>query len=444
MFGIGKANQSYTADQVAARADFGNRILADAFPEIAAQWVSCSGTRLSLATPTNLICLSPKLQMWVCHACKLKFSKTVARHVDDRGCCPHCGQLPTARPRSKKPITNVSSSSVVIPPKSSNYKRAYDVLPSLQGRSIDPMLAREWLDVRRLHSFHDETLLASPKLDGIRCLVAFSPELNRMMYISRRGTLFECCESLDAHLLPLFKRDPRLMIDGELYTPLENFETLSSLVRTTLKGRTPEMRERQKDLQFHAFDIMYSKRIADPAKVYFPERFKLLKEIIPVPSTKQNAAHRFTSPRFQPLLHVPVHRMSQDAAETFLDKAIAGGYEGIMIRREAFPYGFGKRTNALMKYKKFDSEEYVVRDVVQGIGRCTGQAGSFLLKTKKGITFSATPRSDGPLRQLLWERRAEIIGQVVTVQFQGKSPDGVPRFPVAMCVRGASDGSNWF
>jgi DNA ligase 1 len=443
LFGVGSSIAQRTPEQERARQKFETLSIGAAFPAIAAQWLPNYGGRPSLATPNNLTCLSPKKHSWQCQSCKGQFSKTIARHVDDHGQCPLCDAIPAALPSSKRAAAAPSAASLV-PPRKSNYEHAYDASPSLKGLSIDPMLAREWLDVLGKNDFSDETLLASPKLDGMRCLVAFSKERNDLLYISRKGTLFESCDSLTKHLMPLFKADPNLMLDGEVYHPSMLFEELASTVRTTRRHRTPEAESRQQDLQYHAFDVMYSKHIKDPKKVFFPARYDLLKKMIPVESKKSNSMPRSSSAAFNPVMFVPASPMRQRAASVFLDKAVAGGYEGIMIRRQHFPYGFGKRTNALMKYKTFETEEFVVEAVEEGIGRCAGQAGSFVCHTKGGFRFNATPRSKGAVRQELWERRSEIVGQAVTVQFQGKSPDGVPRFPVALCVRGAPDGSNWF
>lgn len=440
LFGIGCAVATRTPEQDAARMEYENLSIGAAFPAIAAQWLPNYGGRPSLAAPNNLTCLSPKKHHWQCQSCKGQFTKTVARHVDEHGECPLCGAIPVASSK----VAKVPLAASLAPPRKSNYAHAYDVAPSLQSRSIDPMLAREWLDVLKKKDFSNEILLASPKLDGLRCIVTFSKEQNDLLYLSRKGTLFESCDSLTKHLMPLFKADPTLMLDGEVFHPSIPFEDLASIVRTTRKHRTPEMEVEQQDLQYHAFDVMYSKHIKDPKKMHFPERYELLTRLIPVVSKKANSAPLSSSKLFNPVMHVPASPMRQCSADAFLEKAISGGYEGIMIRRQAFPYAFGKRMDALMKYKTFQTEEYVVKAVEEGIGRCTGQAGSFVCYTKDGFRFNATPRSKGSVRQQLWERRDEIIGQAATVQFQGKSPDGVPRFPVALCIRGAPDGSNWF
>lgn len=434
LFGVGSLN--ITNSQRAARALHGKKNLQEAFPHLAAMWIQ-GDMRNHLVNPHNLECLSSKKMWWQCSGCSKPFTMTVARLVDIQGKCPHCSQIPSATKKLSKKVK-------VLEAQKSNYQRAVDVYPQLKTKNTDPQLARDWNDCVSRTALAGEPLMISPKLDGMRCIVAYDKPTDSVLYISRKGSLFESCDSLDAPFKKLFAEDPDLMLDGEVYTAVVTFEELSSLMRTTYKGRSPEMIERQKDLQYHAFDIMYSRHIPNPAKLTFSSRLELLKTIIPATSTMAASRLRHRDPGFIPIMHVPASPVTIDEVSKVQNASESLGFEGVMIRKANAAYQFGKRNDALMKLKSFQTDEFEILGVQEGTGRLTGSCGSFVCETKGGKRFFATPKALGNTRKELLEKKDLLVGKWITVQFQGVSGDGVPRFPVALAVRGCADGSDWF
>lgn len=314
-----------------------------------------------------------------------------------------------------------------------------------------------------------ERLYVTPKLDGIRCIAAFDPSAGDICYSSRNGACLECCDHLSAALMPLFARDPTLVLDGELYTPELPFEDISGAVRRTRKHATAETLATQRLLRYFAFDVMYAKdlhngRTAASAKVSgapFGRRLEVLRGLIP-----QDGCSRpwdVTKKLPQPLFHVPAESFvaSKGAAnvaqavDLALKKWMDKGFEGVMVRRDAFPYEFGTRSLGLLKYKRFEEAEFTILDVLEGKGRLKGRAGGIVCAltplgkasttpSRAAGTFVATPKAGLEQRALLLKRKKELIGKALTVQFQEYSRDGVPRFPIAKGVRGSADGSDWF
>ena len=56
-----------------------------------------------------------------------------------------------------------------------------------------------------------------------------------------------------------------------------------------------------------------------------------------------------------------------------------------------------------------------------------------------GGLFRATPSFPAEERAKLWREREGVPGQIATVKFQERSPQGIPRFPVLVGLRHADD-----
>ena len=116
------------------------------------------------------------------------------------------------------------------------------------------------------------------------------------------------------------------------------------------------------------------------------------------------------------------------------DKCVSEGYEGAIIRNMKGEYEFGSRSNDLIKLKVFNDEEFEITDIVEATGRDSGTA-VFVLKTSDGVEFRAKPQGSHDLREKYFNDASKLIGKMCTVQYQGLSDDGVPRFPSAIAIR---------
>ena len=115
------------------------------------------------------------------------------------------------------------------------------------------------------------------------------------------------------------------------------------------------------------------------------------------------------------------------------DQFVEQGHEGIMIRDAVSTYEIGKRSNYLLKYKEFQTEEYEVVGVKEGTGREKG-AGIWECRTGNRV-FSAKPEGTLEFRRHLFRDREKYIGKMLTVRFQNLTALGVPRFPVGVAIR---------
>ena len=254
--------------------------------------------------------------------------------------------------------------------------------------------------------------LVQPKYDGVRCLL-FEVD-GKILILSRKGKpyniphLRKWAED-NRHLLPL---------DGELYNHKElSFQEIVSAVK-----KHSELTEK---IRF----VVYDRPIPD-----VPNR-KRWRDIVgdfeKVP--KGSPAYRSD--------YVYCDNMEQ--LRKYHKKCVDDGYEGVIVRNHCGTYEFGFRSNNLIKYKEFDVEEFKVVDIVEATGRDAGTAvfvcsvrdHEFDMAWDESNSFRVKPQGTRELRGWYFENPSECIGKMLSVQYQGLTDDGKPRFPSGIAIR---------
>jgi DNA ligase 1 len=259
-----------------------------------------------------------------------------------------------------------------------------------QLRAFQPMLAQSY---RRFAPG-----FAQPKLDGIRCIA------NADALYSRNGRPIPGAPHIIAELACLFAAHPSIILDGELYHHdlRDDFGAIISLALTTNSRRQRAARSAQ-TLQYHVYDMPSRDEPFSQRYVELFERTKGLNCIVPV------ATHRVADQSCFDQLHAAW---------------IEEGYEGSMWRADA-PYK-QRRSSALLKRKDRQDREYRCLGIEPGSGSWQGLAKRVLCQMDDGRTFRAGVKaSKSRALQLLSEKH-----HVVTVESQGHSRSGIPRFPV--------------
>jgi ATP-dependent DNA ligase len=250
-----------------------------------------------------------------------------------------------------------------------------------------PMLANKWEDRKKYIS---QPFYVQPKLDGVRLLVSKDGG------ISRTGKVVPGTEILGKGL------EEGQYVDGEAFDPNLNFEELTSTFKTDpLK------------LKFHVFDFFDLKKL----DMTFEERWAKVKSL-------KNSHYEYVETTLVMLReHVPmVHK-----------KHVEEGHEGTMIREASSVYEVGQRSNYLLKFKDFQTEEFPIVDVKEGTGR---EKGTAIWVCKVGEQhFSARPEGTLEVRKKFLEEKDKYIGKRLTVRFQNLTALGVPRFPIGVVVR---------
>lgn len=88
-----------------------------------------------------------------------------------------------------------------------------------------------------------------------------------------------------------------------------------------------------------------------------------------------------------------------------------------------------KRSNFLLKVKKFDDDEATVFAIQKGTGRLSDMMGALWVRSDKGVEFKIGSGFDDRMRL-----DPPKIGQRVTYKHQGLSKGGKPRFPIFLRI----------
>ena len=248
-----------------------------------------------------------------------------------------------------------------------------------KGVQILPMLANKWED---RHHYITEPFYVQPKLDGVRLLVSKSG------CFSRTGKVVNGVEHLTKDL-----KDGE-WLDGECYAPGKTFEEITSMFKMN-----------PQKLEFHVFDYFNTHKPDLP----FAERQKRV-TVETLLVQKKSDIHK---------LHA---------------KFVNQGHEGIMIREATSIYEIGKRSNYLLKFKEFQTEEYEIIGANCGHGR-DADAVVWVCKTATGHTLTVRPEGTIKQREVYYANRNRYIGKMLTVRFQNLTALGVPRFPVGVAIR---------
>lgn len=277
--------------------------------------------------------------------------------------------------------------------------------------SFKPMLADK-VDLDRLSL----PVLASPKLDGIRCCVVpgLGPVTRNMKPIRNhfiRGKIAEVCPA---------------GYDGEIITysagQRDVYDTVNSKV---MSG------EGLPDFVFHVFD-----NFTNPGKQFQERHFSVTP-----------GAH---------VERVP-HELMTTMAEllAYERKCLDDGLEGVMLRDPTSPYKFGRSTMRegwLLKMKRrLDSEATIVgfeeqmhngnEATLDLLGRTErsshkenmypkGTLGALLCTwDETGVDFKIGTGFDDSRRQQIWNEQSTWLGAKVRFSYQGTGVNGRPRFP---------------
>jgi len=259
-------------------------------------------------------------------------------------------------------------------------------------------------------------VFCQPKLDGIRALISVDGAFSRDLQQHRN------VEHITDSLRLFFSALPDVTLDGELYNHdlRDDFNRISSVVRKRNVG--DEQRAESRDLiQFHVYDMFSSAR----PDLTFSQRRDFLRAL------------RLRTEEGSPVVFVRTERAEgQPDLDRLYGESLSDGYEGQIVRLDR-RYEH-KRSWYLLKRKEFITAEFTLTNIMEGIGNWAGYAKKveFMLPNDRRLANGERPkagvRGNQEFTRRLLERRDELIGGQVTVRYFTPTPDGIPRFPVAV------------
>ena len=268
----------------------------------------------------------------------------------------------------------------------------------------------------------------SRKLDGVRCLIVVDEKGKAKSY-SRAGKQFHTLSLVEKEIESLgFKN---VVYDGEMcIVDNNNNEDFQSIMKEiNRKNHTIE------NGLFQVFDYipyrMFSKGYGEAGT--FSQRIMTLSNIIYDTNTELK--------HVKLLSQIPVNNWNE--FDELNSKAIDLGWEGLMLRKNDLYKG--KRSNDILKVKKFHDAEYTVKDITVGPFRyvkCGKEIEEDMLTAviieHKGNTVNVGSGFTIQQRQDFYKNPDNIKEKIITVQYfeesQNQNGDYSLRFPVIKAI----------
>ena len=277
--------------------------------------------------------------------------------------------------------------------------------------TLKPMLAHKFDNNRVDWSL---PVYIQPKLDGVRCL------FTKDGAFSRTGKQFKNLAHIELALIPFFKQQPDIVLDGELYNHKlkRDFEKIISLVRKQ-KPTADDRLDAQHLVQFHVYDyfdgVMYDSYKTRMQNLYNSDINIYNPKVIQI----------------VPAQLVDSYNYARDLHATYLRE----GYEGSIIRLDGL-YKHG-RSYDLMKFKDFSDAEATIVGYELGKGKRTGTLGKFLMLDDEGVEFGCPPGKGYSYKDLanMLLNINDYIGQRATFTYFQRTQAGSYRHPLFKCIR---------
>lgn len=293
-------------------------------------------------------------------------------------------------------------------------------------KQLKPMLASQVDDLNQI----TYPVYASPKYDGIRCLiingVALSRSLKPIPNLYIQKWVKDNAKELEG-------------LDGEFIvgepTAEDVFRKTTSFVMSI---------DKQGEFSFYAFDCLSNETAFERMNKLQYRYGDLPSNVYIVPQTLIATAEEL---------------------DKFRNKLVGDGYEGAMVKKPNGLYKYGRssvKEGLLLKLKLFSDSEYKIvgfepkyhntnEATTNELGRTARSTakdgmvaldtlGSLILEAPSGSTFGCGTGFDDRLRKELWEQRDILIGKLAKVKYFSVGMQGdIPRFPVYLGMRDLLD-----
>ena len=283
-----------------------------------------------------------------------------------------------------------------------------------------PLLSGE-VDVNKLVF----PVLASPKFDGIRCIMLDGKAVSRTLKPIR-----------NTHIRNLLEENVNFGLDGELTV---GSPTNPNCMQVTSSGVMSY--GGKPDFTYFVFDHILTPRIK------YSERYNNILDTIPhLPSFVTVVKHELIT--------------SLSELEAYEESIVSQGYEGIMIRSLLGQYKFGRSTTRegiLLKMKRFVDEEatvigfeerlhnaniadtdargYTVRSQHQENMITMNTLGALIVCSDKWGVFSVGSGFDDLQRKEIWDNQASYLEKTITFKYQVHGVKDKPRAPIFRSFR---------
>lgn len=287
-----------------------------------------------------------------------------------------------------------------------------------------PMLADKYPEKVHKLPLGLKSIALQPKVDGLRCFIEKMPD-ESIRFSSRSGKIFTPIPFLTTWARSALKVGD--IFDGELYIPGKPLQEIMSIVSPTKNIKT----ELLKTVQFFWYDYIpkgqedksFKERFIDSTIIARHGAYKLETILFEEDSLDLPSGITVEGTQSEYLI---------DIFDPIFDSFIEEGYEGMMIRDITSPYYFGRRSVSLLKYKKMQTEEFQIVDILESDN---DEAPRFVCDLRNGNEVTVRLKGDKEENLKYLNNKETYIGKWLTIKYQIKTVTGSLQFPVGVAIR---------
>lgn len=281
-------------------------------------------------------------------------------------------------------------------------------LSNKNSKSFRPMLASK-LDTQDIKNICFSDVAFQPKLDGMR-IISYVSDDNNILMQSRTGKINPNFEYISYELKQFFVENQSLILDGEIYKHNHKFE---DIISSTKKHGSLK-------LDYHVYDVFDKNNPNASFNERFVKRFDGILKL-------SNYVH------IVPIFYITC----PEKLNVLFETVIKDNFEGLMCRNIDSSYEPNKRSKNLLKIKKFITEEFLIVNFHDGVGKdCNSVIFECLIDN---CTFRVRPAWDIERRKRVYNECvndfSKYKGKLLSVKYFEKTDDGSIRFPVGIEIR---------
>lgn len=287
-----------------------------------------------------------------------------------------------------------------------------------------PMLAKVLEDNKPFEKYG--TMLGQWKIDGLRCIIGatdksddlFNPVV--LTYHSRTGEDWtnKMCW-MDEILLPKISLklldmmiEEGACLDGELYLPGYSVNDINSFVKNT------QLIQHYK-LQYWCYDICCENMSAEARTSYREEN---INSDVYGFSCREEHLNNTNQLILLPTCSIENLEQATVLRNVFIDK----GFEGLILRNPSAEYQFGKRNQAMFKFKKVDDGKFIIVDIKSEHKR--SDLPLFVCRNDiNDELFECSINKPQDVQREIFANKEKYIGKYMLIEFRARS--GVNQVP---------------
>ena len=287
-----------------------------------------------------------------------------------------------------------------------------------------PMLAKVLEDNKPFEKYG--TMLGQWKIDGLRCIIGATNKSDDLFnpitltYHSRTGEDWtnKMCW-MDEILLPKISKELLDMmveegacLDGELYLPGYSVNDINSFVKNT------QLAQHYK-LQYWCYDICCENMSAEVRN-----EFRLYNINSPEVQFVDKESHLDNDDQ---LVILPTYSVSDIGISTNLRNCFINlGFEGLILRNPSAEYQFGKRNQAMFKFKKVDDGKFIIVNITSEHKR--NDLPLFVCRNDiNDELFECSINKPQDVQREILIHKEKYIGKYMQVEFRARS--GINKVP---------------